>query len=79
MFREYSRWLPYIVDLFLPICNSENGDFMTMPFDGSLAEQPYMTMQILLLIQNNFKQMLSEKVEKMKAKAAAGRRYRRRR
>ena len=79
MFREYSQWLPYIVDLFLPICNSENGDFMTMPFDGSLAEQPYMTMQILLLIQNSFKQMLSEKVEKMKAKAAAGHRYRRRR
>ena len=76
LFKEYGRWLPYITDIFLPLCNSENGDFIALPFSGSLSEQPYMTMQILLLIQNSFKKMLSDKVEKMKAKAPAGRRRR---
>lgn len=76
LFREYGRWLPYIRDIFLPLCNSENGDLISLPFPGALAEQPFMTMQILLLIQNSYKKVLSEKVEKMKAKAPTARRRR---
>ena len=49
-----------------------------MPFPGALSEQPYMTMQVVLLIQQSFKKVLSEKVEKMKTKASAGHARRRR-
>ena len=49
-----------------------------MPFPGALSEQPYMTMQVVLLIQQGYKKVLSEKVEKMKAKASAGHARRRR-
>ena len=77
MFREYSRWLPYITDIYLPLCNSENGDLNGLPFSGALMDQPYMTMQILLFVQAQYKKMLSEKVEKMKAKTTTrGRRSR---
>jgi len=65
--------MPYITDLFLPICNSENGDFIHLPFQGALADQPYMTMQVLILIQTAYKQVLSDKAEKMKAKIGSGR------
>lgn len=74
LYREYGRWLPYITDVFLPLCNSENGDLMSMPFPGSLMDQPYMTMQVLLVIQGAFKKVLSDRVEKMKAKTSGGRR-----
>lgn len=53
--------------MFLPICNSENGDFIMLPFSGSLMDQPYMTMQILLVIQSAFRQVLSARMEKIKA------------
>ena len=39
-------------------------------------DQPYMTMQVLLFVQAQYKKMLSEKVEKMKAKTTRGRRSR---
>ena len=78
LFREYGHWLPYITEIFLPLCNSENGDLLSMPFPGALSEQPYMTMQVVLLIQQSFKKVLSEKVEKMKTKASAGHARRRR-
>jgi len=68
MFREYGRWLPYITDIFLPICESEHGDLLHLPFPGSLMDQPYMTMQVVLLVQAAYKSALSEKIEKMRAK-----------
>ena len=45
----------YITDIFLPIVDSETGDWRHLPFPGSMMDQPYMTMQILKLIQLNFR------------------------
>jgi hypothetical protein len=54
--------------VFLPICDSESGDLRQMPFPGSVMEQPYMSMQIIKLIQLNYRKHLADKVKKIKAK-----------
>lgn len=72
IFQAYSRWIPYIVDVFLPICDSESGDLRMLPFPGSLMDQPYMTMQIILTVQGEYKAFLGERVEKMKANTNRG-------
>ncbi|MCI7805626.1 MAG: hypothetical protein MR563_00535 [Spirochaetales bacterium] len=46
-------WLSYVNDLFLPIDDSETGGLRSLPFPGSIADQPYMTMQVIKLIQLN--------------------------
>lgn len=77
MFRAYSRWIPYITDVFLPICDGENGNLLSMPFPGSLMEQPYMTFQIVLTVQGEYRNHLASKVEKMKAQQKSSPRRRR--
>ena len=72
VFREYARWLPYITEIFLPICDSERGDLLHLPFPGSLMDQPYMTMQIILLVQDGYRKVLSERAEKIRASAGSG-------
>ena len=64
--EECGRWLLYITDIFLPIVDSETGDWRHLPFPGSAMDQPYMTMQVLKLIQLNFRKHLAEKAEKDK-------------
>lgn len=66
LFQEYGHYLFYITDIFLPSINSDNGDFIHLPFPGSILDQPYMTMQILKLIQLNYRKVLADKMEKMK-------------
>ena len=44
--EECGRWLLYITDIFLPIVDSETGDWRHLPFHGSMIDQPYMTMQL---------------------------------
>ena len=72
IFEAYPRWIPFVVDIFLPICDGENGGLTMMPFPGSLMEQPYMTMQIILTVQGEFRAFLSEKVEKLKTNTNRG-------
>ena len=60
LFEEYREWLPYIVDIYAPIRNSETGDFIHLPFKGSIMDQPYQTMQILKEIQNTYRQVVQE-------------------
>ena len=60
LFEEYKEWLPYIVDIYAPIRNSENGDFLHLPFPGGVLDQPYQTMQILKEIQNTYRQVVQE-------------------
>lgn len=67
LFREYGHYLFYITDIFLPSINSDNGDFIHLPFPGSIIDQPYMTMQILKLIQLNYRKVLSDRMEKMRS------------
>ena len=50
--EECGRWLLYITDIFLPIVDSETGDWRHLPFPGSAIDQPYMTMQVLKLKRN---------------------------
>ena len=69
IFNEYREWLPYINDIYLPTCDSETGDFRTLPFEGSIMEQPYMTMSILKLIQLNYRKVLSDKMKKKMGKS----------
>lgn len=54
--------------MYLPICDSESGDLRQMPFPGSAMEQPYMSMQIIKLIQLNYRKHLADKVKKMRNK-----------
>ena len=67
--EECGRWLLYLTDIFLPIVDSETGDWRHLPFPGSMMDQPYMTMQILKLMQLNFRKHLSEKAESIRMKA----------
>lgn len=56
----------YITDMYLPICDSETGDFRTLPFPGGILDQPYMTMQILKIIQSEYRKHLNEKVKRIR-------------
>jgi hypothetical protein len=49
--------------VYLPVCDSETGDFRMLPFPGSIMDQPYMSMQILRLIQLNYRKHLNEKMK----------------
>jgi len=52
----------------MPICDSETGDFRVLPFEGSIMKQPYMSMQILKLIQLNYRKFLYERMQKLTMK-----------
>ena len=69
VFREYKEWLPFIVDIFAPIRDSETGDFRFLPFPGSLMDQPYKTMLILKEIQNTYREISAEKQKQAMEKA----------
>ena len=74
VFREYREWIPYVVDIYAPIRDSETGDFRFLPFPGSLMEQPYKTMLILKHIQNIYREVCEEKNKQMLEKAKKNKR-----
>lgn len=78
MFKQDPKLLFLISDIYLPYCNSENGDYSQMLIDGSISEQPYMTMKTLDLIKLNYKIFISEErkkqTEQAKVKAKRSRR-----
>lgn len=53
----------YITDIYLPICDSDTGDFRTLPFPGGVLDQPYMTMQILKIIQVEYRKIQKSKMK----------------
>lgn len=61
---EYARWIPYIVHLYMPICDSESGDFRHLPFPGTIGEQPAVTMELLKLIQLNYRISVRESMKR---------------
>ena len=65
---RFMSWLSYVTDLFLPIVDSETGDLKTLPFPGSASDQPYMTMQVIKLIQLNYRKHLADKMKSLKTK-----------
>lgn len=56
----------YITDIYLPICDSDTGDFRTLPFPGGALDQPYLTLQILKIIQAEYRKYLKEKVKSIR-------------
>ncbi len=56
----------YITDIYLPICDSDTGDFRTLPFPGGVLDQPYLTLQILKIIQAEYRKYLKEKVKSIR-------------
>ena len=56
----------YITDFYLPICDSDTGDFRTLPFPGGVLDQPYMTMQILKVIQAEYRKNMKERIKTVK-------------
>ena len=69
IFSEYQEWIPYVVDVYAPIRDSETGDFRHLPFPGSLMEQPFKTMMILKCIQNAYREVCAQKNKELMAKA----------
>jgi len=69
LFDEYRQWLFYITDLYLPIADSETGDFLSLPFEGAIADQPYMTMQVLKVIQASYRKHLSDNVKRIQTRS----------
>lgn len=65
---RFMSWLSYVTDLFLPIVDSETGNLRTFPFPGPAADQPYMTMQVIKLIQLNYRKHLADRMKKLKGK-----------
>ncbi|MBR5098068.1 MAG: hypothetical protein IK091_02420 [Spirochaetales bacterium] len=55
----------YITDIYLPICDSDTGDFRTLPFPGGVLDQPYMTMQILKIIQVEYRKNQKSKMKSL--------------
>lgn len=53
----------YITDIFMPICDSDTGDFRILPFPGGVLDQPYMTMQVLKVVQVEYRKNLKEKMK----------------
>lgn len=61
VFTEYGEWLPYIVDIYSTIRDSETGDFRFLPFEGTVMDQPYKSILILKEIQNTYREVANEK------------------
>lgn len=60
-----------VTDIYIPFCNSENGDYLTTPFPGSVMDQPYITMRILDLIKLNYKIYIKEQRDLQQEQAMA--------
>ena len=74
VYSEYKEWIPYVVDLYASIRDSETGDFRFLPFSGSLMDQPYKSMQILKAVQAAYREVAEEKNKALMEKAKANKR-----
>ena len=61
VFLEYKEWIPYVVDIYSTIRDSETGDFRSLPYPGTVMDQPYKTMLILKAIQNAYREVAEER------------------
>lgn len=57
----------YITDIYLPCSDTETGDFRFLPFPGSTLDQPYMSMQVIKIIQGVYRKFLVDKQKQMMA------------
>lgn len=70
--------MPYISDIFATIVDTETGDFRFLPFPGSLMDQPFMTMNILKVIQETYRADRKEKMDQMRPSGGGSNNRRRR-
>ncbi len=63
----------YITNIYLPICDTQSGDFRMLPFEGPIGDQPYMTMLVLRIIQGAYREFQHEKNMKALKGAKKGR------
>ena len=56
--------MPFITRIYLPLIDSENGDFRHYPYGDVLMDQPACTMELLKLVQLNYRIALHEKMKK---------------
>ena len=77
-YSQHKELLFFITDLYLPFCNSENGDYSQLLVEGGIMEQPYISCKILDRIKLNYKNHISEvreqKEKELKANQKRGRR-----
>lgn len=66
--------MPYITDIYMPCADSETGDFRFLPFEGCTLDQPYMTMNVIKLIQLNYRRIAKQKVDAQMQSSKARRR-----
>ena len=60
--------------------DSEKGDYLHLPYEGELMDQPYMTMRILNCIQDCYREIVHERMQqrlKQNRQGGAGGRRRR--
>jgi hypothetical protein len=66
IFEEYKEWRHWISNIFLPLINTENGDFIHFPYEGGILDQGYISMEILYLLQQCYRKVQYEKMKKMR-------------
>jgi len=68
MVEKYGKYVMYVTDIYLPCIDTERGDFRFLPFEGDALDQPYMSMQVIKLIQLNYRKYLDKQMKKITAK-----------
>jgi len=63
---EYAKWIPAVINLYLPIVDSESGDFRHLPFPGALSEQPHVTMELLRIIQLAYRTEVQRRLKEVR-------------
>ena len=57
---EYSKYVYFILDVFLPSVDSENGNLIHLPSEGGVLDQPAITMNYLKTLQGLYRKHLAE-------------------
>lgn len=66
LFTEYKDWKLWITNIFLPIIDTEKGDFRSFPYEGTVLEQGFISMEILYLIQSTYRKVQYQNMKKLK-------------
>lgn len=67
IFKEYGDWRIWITNIFLPLIDTEKGDFRFLPYEGTILDQGFISMAILYVIQSTYRRVQNDKIKRMKA------------
>ncbi|WP_449190048.1 hypothetical protein [Treponema lecithinolyticum] len=62
----WEKW-GFFFDVFLMICDRQNGNLLHLPFAGGAFVQPYKTYKVIQCIQSVYFEKITEDYEKAKA------------